>query len=87
MKTYLEFITEKNWSSGVKPRKDKMHILLGIPEDKKISDVYTSGKKLAEDLVAKVGKKKAAQMINFAANISSREDIFDKAQRALSKIE
>lgn len=73
--------------SDVKIKKGKMHKILGIPEDKEIEDVYTSGSKLAKDLVAKVGKKKASSMINFAANINSANNIFDKAQKSLENIE
>ena len=63
-------------TSGI--RKGLMHKLLNIPEGEKISDVYKSGKKLAEDLVdalkreETVPKKdiqsKAAQMLVFAGN-------------------
>ncbi len=73
-------------SDIAKPKKGKMHKILDIPEDKDISDIYTSGKKLAQDLVKKVGKKKATGMIAFAANINSDNNIFDKALRALDQI-
>lgn len=86
MKSYLEFVNEKKWAGKVQPKRGKMHKLLGIPADKNISDVYTSGEKLAKDLVEKVGKAKAAQMINFVANVNSEEDIFDDAQKALEDL-
>jgi len=70
-----------------KPKKNKMHKILGIPEDKEIQDIYTSGTKLAKDLVAKVGKKKANGMLAFAANIDKTVNVFDKAHKALAKIE
>jgi len=75
------------WGQKAAPEKGKMHKLLNIPEDKKIEDVYKSGKKLAQDLIEKVGLKKAAGMINFAANINKDIDIFDKTQEYLSKQE
>lgn len=86
--TKLEnFISEKkNLGQDVKPKKGSMHDVLGVEPDKKISSKYKSGKELAEVLVKKVGKKKATSMINFAANISSKEDIFDKAQKELKNI-
>jgi hypothetical protein len=88
VKSFESFQNEgKMWVSGVKPNKGAMHKALGLPEDKKVTDVYKSGKKLAEDLVSKVGKKKASGMINFAANADKTENIFDVAQKHLSKIE
>ena len=78
---------KEKWSKDIKLEKGAMHKALGIPDDKKVSEVYTSGKELAKDLVAKVGKKKAAGMINFAANINPKDNVFDKAQRALDDME
>lgn len=78
-----------------KATKGLMHKLLNIPEDKKIDDVYTSGKKLAEDLLkavesakivpAKDVKKKASSMLAFAANWPSdgKNSILDKALKAI----
>lgn len=87
----LEFkkhISEKKLISDVaKPKKGKMHKVLGIDADKDIQDVYTSGKKLAADLVAKVGKKKAQGMLAFVANINKEHNIYDKALTALKNIE
>lgn len=81
------FESKKLISDTAKPKKNKMHSILGIDKDKKISDIYTSGKKLAEDLVKKVGKKKTSSMLAFVANINKEENIYDKALRALDKIE
>jgi hypothetical protein len=83
----IENIQEEKWSQNVIVKKGEMHKVLGIPEDKKISDVYNSGEKLVKDLINKVGRKKAAGMINYVANINSSYDIFDDAQSALNKIE
>ena len=47
----------KTWVSDTKPKTATLRKALGIPEGKNISDVYTIGKKLAEDLVKKIGKK------------------------------
>lgn len=84
-------------TSGIK--KGLMHQLLNIPEGKKISDVYTSGKDLAEDLVAALKrektvprkdiKAKAAQMLVFAGNwpkTDPKNSIFDVAARHIKNI-
>jgi len=75
----------KKWQKDVKPKKGKMHDLLNVPEGKKISSKYTSGEALAKALLRKVDRKKAAGMINYAANANPEDDIFDKAQRWLSR--
>lgn len=69
-----------------KIKKRKMHKILGIPENEDIEDHIGSGKELAAKLIKKVGRKKASQMINYAANISSKHNIFDDAQTALKTI-
>lgn len=86
IQNYTTFINEKMWVSDVKPKKNSMKKALGIPEDEQIKDHYTSGKKLAEDLVSKLGKKKAASMINFAANANKEDNIFDVAQKHLKNL-
>jgi hypothetical protein len=96
--SYNNFVSNLNEAknsidtSGI--RKNLMHELLDIPEDKKITDVYKSGKKLAEDLVNALESKnvvpkkdiqaKAAQMLVFAGNwpkTDSKNSIFDVAAR------
>lgn len=65
----------------------KMHKLLGVPEDKEITDVYKDPKKLAEDLVKATGdKKEATGMLAFAANINPKDNIFDKALKAMPEV-
>lgn len=78
-----ETVVEKKWAKKVKPEKGKMKKVLGIPDDKEISDVYSSGKKLAKDLTDKVGLKDAKSMLAFAANVNKKEDVFDVALRNL----
>jgi hypothetical protein len=55
LSSYGDFIQDLNESKKdidtSRIRKNLMHELLDIPEDEKISDVYKSGRKLAEDLV------------------------------------
>ena len=68
-------------------KKGKMHALLNVPQDKEITDVYDDPVKLAEDLVKATGdKKEATGMLAFAANINPKENIFDKALRAMPKV-
>lgn len=71
--------------SDVEVEKGKMHKLLGLKDDEKITDVYTSGEKLAKDLVKalKGDQKEAAGMLAYAANISSVENVLDDALSAL----
>ena len=65
--------------------KGGMHKALGIPEDDKITDHYSSGEELANALVNKVGKEKASSMLSYAANINSDADpIFGAALKAVS---
>ena len=82
-----------------KAERGLMHKILDIPEDKKIEDVYTSGKKLAEDLLkgvknakivpAKDVRKKATSMLAFAANWQSdgENSILDKALNLIKTTE
>jgi len=100
---YRNFVQNLNESkkgidtSGI--RKNLMHELLDIPEGEKISDVYKSGKKLAEDLVNALERKnivskneiqaKAAQMLVFAGNwpkTDSKNSIFDVAARHVKSL-
>jgi hypothetical protein len=88
IKLFESFTEEIN---EAKATKGLMHKLLDIPADKKVDDVYTSGKKLAEDLLkavkdskivpAKDIRKKATSMLAFAANWPSdgKNSVMDKA--------
>jgi peptide subunit release factor 1 (eRF1) len=79
-------------------RKNLMHELLQIPEDKKISDVYKSGRKLAEELVEAIRKnnlvpekevqRKAASMLSFAGNWPNdpKNSIFDVALKHVKSL-
>jgi len=78
--------------------KGLMHKLLNVPDEDKISSKYSSGKKLADDLVNALAtskivprkdiKKKAASMLAFAANWPSdgKNSVVDKALRAVRNI-
>lgn len=79
--------------------KGLMHKLLEIPQDKKISDVYKSGEKLATDLLHAVKsekivplkdvRKKATSMLAFAGNWPNegKNSVIDKALKAIKNIE
>lgn len=75
------------WAQGIDVKEGKMTKLLNIPKGKKITDVYTSGKKLAEDLLKAVDgdKKKASSMLAFAANVDKTDNVLDTALRNISK--
>jgi len=103
LSSYGDFVQNLNEAkkdidtSGI--RKDLMHELLNIPEDKKIADVYKSGKKLAEDLVSALKREKvvpekdiqakAAQMLVFAGNwpkTDAKNSVFDVAARHIKSL-
>jgi hypothetical protein len=101
LKLYENFISdrENTINEAKKAEKGLMHKLLGIAEDKKISDVYTSGSKLAKDLMqavkdskivpaAKV-RSKATSMLAFAGNWpkEGKDTVIDKALEAIKKTE
>lgn len=89
---YHFFLEDAKWSKGIKVRKGKMRSLLGISQDEKITDKYENtiegGKKLAKELLDAVGgnKREAASMLAFAANISSKAQVFDKALKAIKEL-
>ena len=103
LSSYGDFVQNLNEAkkdidtSGI--RKNLMHELLNIPEDKKIADVYKSGKKLAEDLVSALKREKvvpekdiqakAAQMLVFAGNwpkTDAKNSVFDVAARHIKSL-
>lgn len=90
MELYEELMGEakKKWAQDVNVKKGKMHRLLNVPADKKIIDVYTDGKKLAQDLLNALNgdKNKAASMLAFAANVDARNNILDTALHAIKNL-
>jgi hypothetical protein len=70
---------------AAKPKKGKMHELLGIPQDEEVKDHFKSGKALAIKLLAAVDgdKKKASSMLAIPANANPSHDIFDEARTYL----
>ncbi len=78
---------DEKWAQDVDVDRGEMHKALDVPKDKKISTHYTSGEQLARDLIDAQGREEAAGMINFAANVNSEDNIFDRAQTVLSRIE
>ena len=97
---FLQIINEAKKpidTSGID--KGLMHELLNIPEDKKVADVYKSGKKLAEDLVDALKKEedipgkdvrsKAVQMLLFAGNwpkTDAKNSVFVVAARLVKSL-
>jgi len=78
-------VTEAATDSGIEVESGRMKELLGIPEEDQIADHYTSGVKLADDLMKKVGRADAMKMINFAANFTG-EDLFRIARDHLANV-
>lgn len=78
---------EDYWVKDSKPEKGKMHKLLGIPEDEKISDHYTSSEKLAKDLLKATGDEaEASRMLGFAGFANKDNPaLFRKARTFLKK--
>ena len=86
---YKEILNEaEKWAQDVDVKKGKMHRLLNVPSDKKIIDVYKSGKKLAQDLLNAVNgdKKKASSMLAFAANVDPTNNVLDTALHAIKTL-
>ena len=76
----------------VKPKKGKMRKLLGVKEGETIREAFDDDPvKATKKLIKKVGKDKASEMINFAANISDSKDpdvqFFDRMQDTLDIID
>jgi nitrogen regulatory protein PII len=98
---YESFVAQREEQVFEKKQVQKglMHKLLGVPEDKKISDVYASSRKLAKDLLQAVKdaeivpteevRSKATSMLAFAANWPNDGDgsIFDKALKSIPSVE
>ena len=78
----------KLWAKDAHPDEGKMHRMLDIPKGKKVTDVYTSGKSLAKDLLKanKGDKRKTAGMLGFVANVNKGTSVFDKAMKALPEL-
>ena len=79
---------QEKWSKEIKVKTGRMHRLLGIPQGKKIIDVYSSGITLAKDLLKAVNgnKKQASSMLAFAANVDKDNNVLDKALHAIKKL-
>lgn len=86
--TFESFTSEAKRLSDVKVKKGKMHKMLGLSDDEDITDVYKSGKELAQDLVRAAGgdQQEVAGMLAYAANINPANNVFDDALSALKEI-
>lgn len=99
LKIYESFVEEINEG---KVQKGLMRKLLGIPEEKKISEIYNNTKEAAEDLASnllsaikkakivpvKDIRSKATSMLAFAGNWPSdgKNTVIDKALKAIKFI-
>ena len=70
----------------VEVKQGKLRKLLNIPGDKKVDEVYTSGHKLAADLMKKVKYDAAIRMLVFAANMNQNSKVFKSAVNAIKKM-
>lgn len=84
IKTFEAFVNESKVNEGTFVKRKSMKKALGIAADKKIADVYSDASELAKDLVAKVGKEEAIEMLSFASNLGG--EIFKNATAAAKKM-
>lgn len=71
--------------TDIKIKKGRMHQVLGLDPKEKITDKYSSGEDLAQELVNKVGRKSASGMLAYAANLNPATNVFDKALHSLKR--
>tara|TARA_Y100000310_G_C20704363_1_gene833757 strand:+ start:44230 stop:44529 length:300 start_codon:yes stop_codon:yes gene_type:complete len=85
---FNNLLEKEKWAQDVKVKKGKMHKLLNVPDDKKISDVFKSGKALALKLLKanKDDEKKTSSMLAFAANVDKEDTVLDKALRYMKQV-
>lgn len=88
IKEELDLLEQEKWSKDIKIKKGEMHRLLGVSEDETIISKYSSGKKLAQDLLNAVNgnKKKATGMLAYAANLDPQTNVLDAALKALKDL-
>lgn len=67
-------------------KQGKLRNLLGIHDEQKIEDVYTSGTKLANDLLKKVDYESAIKMLVFAANMNPDIKVLKSAVNACKRL-
>jgi len=78
---------DEKWAQDAKPKKGKMHELLGLKDNETVSSKYTSGEKLAKALLRATNndRKKVASMLAFAANVDKSDNVLDSALRYMKK--
>jgi len=76
---------QEKWAQDVNVEKGKMKQALGLDADEEVEDEYTSGQKLAKDLLNAVGDVQEVNgMFAFAANVRDDDDsVFARAHRML----
>lgn len=67
-------------------KQGKLRKLLNIPDDKQVEDVYTSGNKMAKDLLKHVPYEAAIKMLVFAANMNPDIKVFKSAVNAIKRM-
>lgn len=89
IKRFEDFTNEKkeSFSDKFKPKKGKMHKLLGLKEGEKVIDAFETGKELYDALMKATNndKKEVIGMLAFVAQINPERNIFDDALKLVKK--
>ncbi len=83
-----QFIAESDkWAKDAKPKKGKMHDLLGLSDDETVTSKYSSGESLAKALMRATNndRKKVSSMLAFAANVDKTDNVLDSALHYMKK--
>ena len=89
IKRFEDFMNEKkeSFSDKFKPKKGKMHKLLGLKEGEKVIDAFETGKELYDALMKATNndKKEVIGLLAFVAQINPERNIFDDALKLVKK--
>ena len=70
----------------IEVKQGKLRKLLNIKDSDSIDDAYTSGSKLARDLLKKVDYEEAIKMLVFAANMNPEIKVLKSAVNACKRM-
>ena len=70
----------------IEVKQGKLRKLLNIKDSDSIDDAYTSGSKLARDLLKKVDYEEAIKMLVFAANMNPNIKVLKSAVNACKRM-
>ena len=70
----------------IEVKQGKLRKLLNIRDSESIDDAYTSGSKLARDLLKKVDYEEAIKMLVFAANMNPEIKVLKSAVNACKRM-